>query len=498
MHVKSPGERSEAGIIAPLAHPGQAASESGFVQPGWRALNSVPAGARSLAGLLVVGLGAALPPLDLAVNVAFPAITAAFDLELQSIRWVVAAYVLTYASLMLAFGKLGDIVGHRRVFRAGLVLGAAAFVLCALAPDYGWLLAARMVQGVAAALLVSCAPALATSFFDESRRIWVLGAYASMGAAAGVVAPVLGGASIALLGWPGVFWLRVPIAVLTLALLPLVPKVPQPPLRGLDFANSSLLAAALALLLLAPTLVQSGDSIMPSLAAALAGVVLLVFFARRQRNAVEPLVPGAIARDPDFVLHNVSSVVVHLVSFAIPLLVPYYLTRIAGYGPLEAGSLLTLWPAGTMIGSALAAPAARALGRRRTALLGGALVAIGQFAIACWPAATPLMLVTLLLHGAGVGLFQVAYTDIVIAELPRHERGVAGSLTILTRTIGIMLGASVLTAALHALEARQLDAGEPARQALLHAFGLVFLYSAIAFSVFFALASLRRRAWAGH
>lgn len=90
-----------------------------------------------------MGLGASLAPLDLAVNVAFPAITAAFALETQAIRWVIAAYVLVYSSLMLAFGKLGDAIGYRRVFRAGLVLAAVAFVLCALAPDYGWLLGAR-------------------------------------------------------------------------------------------------------------------------------------------------------------------------------------------------------------------------------------------------------------------------------------------------------------------------------------------------------------------
>jgi len=140
---------------------------------------------------------------------------------------------------------------------------------------------------------------------------------------------------------------------------------------------------------------------------------------------------------------------------------------------------------------------ARAVGRRGTVLLGGALMAIGQVAIAFWPAATPLMLATLLLHGAGMGLFQVAYTDTVIAALPKHERGVAGSLTMLTRTIGIMIGAAALTAALHAHERRFLASGETVSEAFLHAFEAVFLYSALLFVVFFAFASLRRRAWTG-
>ena len=457
---------------------------------------------RPLAGLCVIGLGASLSPLDLAVNVAFPAITAAFELQTQAIRWVVAAYVVSYASLMLAFGRLGDIVGYRRVFRAGLVLGAAAFVLCGLAQDYPWLLAARIVQGVAAALLLSCAPALATSLFEESRRLWVLGAYASMAAVAAVLAPLLGGASIAALGWAGVFWFRVPIALLTLLLLPLLPVVQSPASmepRQFDLQGALLLASGIAMLLLAPVLVQSAGSVWPALSSALAGVILLAAFVHGQSRAAQLFLPLSTLRDPGFVLLNLSSTVVHLSGFAIPLLVPYFLTRISDYGPLQSGGVLVMWPLGMLIGSALAAPAARKLGRGRTALIGGALVAAGQLAVGQWPAeATPLsMLPGVLLNGAGIGLFQVAYTDIVIASLPRHERGVAGSLTILTRTIGIVIGAAALSAALQLAEGRHLAAGLAPPEAFVAAFQSVFLYSAMAFTVVFALTNLRRGVWVG-
>ena len=178
---------------------------------------------------------------------------------------------------------------------------------------------------------------------------------------------------------------------------------------------------------------------------------------------------------------------------------PYFLTRISDYGPLQSGGVLVMWPLGMLIGSALAAPAARKLGRGRTALIGGALVAAGQLAVGQWPAeATPLsMLPGLLLNGAGIGLFQVAYTDIVIASLPRHERGVAGSLTILTRTIGIVIGAAALSAALQLAEGRHLAAGLAPPEAFVAAFQSVFLYSAMAFTVVFALTNLRRGVWVG-
>lgn len=456
---------------------------------------------RPVLGLCVVGLGASLPPLDLAVNVAFPAITAAFSLDTPGIRWVVAAYVVSYASLMLAFGSLGDLIGYRRIFRAGLVLGAVAFVLCALAPDYGWLLAARTVQGVAAALLLSCAPALATSLFEESRRIWVLGAYSSMAAAAGVVAPLLGGASIAVLGWAGVFWFRVPIALLALLLLPALPVLPHAghPLaaRRFDAAGASLLGAGIAMLLLAPTLVQATEAPWLALSVAVAGTFLFAGFLRHQRRAAQTVLPLELLRDSGFVFLNLVSSAVHFCGFTVPLIVPYYLTRISGYGPLDAGGVLTAWPLGMLAGSALGAPAARAFGRGRTALIGGGLLVIGLVAIGFWPAALAAlpMLPGLFLHGAGIGLFQVAYTDMVIAMLPQHARGVAGSLTILTRTVGIMLGAAGLSAALQLSEAGYLTAGRAAPEAFLAAFQSVFQYAAAGFAILLALSCLHRRVW---
>src|SRR5688572_11496394 len=405
-------------------------------------MNAMRSGITQVAGLFVVSLGASLATMDLAVNVAFPSITDAFALETRSIRWVVICYVLTYCVLMLGFGKLGDRIGHRQVFRAGLVVCAIAFVLCALAPDYQSLLAARIVQGVGTALVLSCAPALATLLFDESRRVSALSGYSTLTSLASVIAPLIGGASIAALDWSGVFWFRAPIAVLALLLMPLLPHI-QPP-----------------------------ASLGP-----------------------RHLLPPGLIRDPDFLLPNLAGVVVYFVVFAVPLLVPYYLTRIGGYAPFEGGAVLALSPVGIVIGSALAAKAVRSFGARTTALLGGALVAVGSVTIALWPQAPwlPLILATLALHGIGSGLFQVAYADIVVAALPRGERGVAGSLTMVTRTVGVMSAAMALTALLDAIESRRIAAGASEAAAFAGAFSAVFFCAAGLLVVFLSLSALRRR-----
>lgn len=449
-----------------------------------------------LFALLTIGLGASIAPMDFAVNVAFPAITAAFALDVQSIRWVVICYVITYASLMLAFGKLGDVIGHRVVFRAGLIVGTLAFAACGLAPSYAWLLSARALQGIATALVLSCAPALVVAACGDERRTWALSRYTMTTAVAGIVGPLAGGAAIQLMGWAGVFWFRLPVALLALLLLAKLPagEAPAHPLRHLDWMSSALLAAGLALLLFAPALSPGTTHVAWPLASGVAGVLLLALFARRERGAAEPLLPAVAVRDPAVRLSNLTSIMVNLVGFAIPLLVPYYLARIGGFDAAAMGFLLAITTVGVLASSTFAPRVVRAIGQHQTTLAGAAVVALAQFVIAFWPM-TPTMLTLapgLLLHGLGIGLFLVGYTDHIVASLRARDRGVAGSLTVLTRTIGVIASAVILTSALQALEARQLAAGLAAGAAFHAAFRSVFLGSGLLLAGFVMFSALRR------
>ena len=484
-----------------------------------------------LPGLAVLGLGASIVPLDFAVNVAFPAITEAFALPTHAIRWVAIVYVITYGALMIGVGALGDRIGYLRVFRAGLALGALAFAGCALAPTFGWLLAARALQGVSVALTLSCAPALATLLVDASRRTWALSAFAATQAVAGVAAPIAGGAAMAVLDWPGVYAFRVPVVLAALAgsalLAPAAARQVARTDGTFDAPGSALLALAFGLLLLVPTLLGSvllgtGDpggsrtgaafaspgaptdasilaSLAPALGVAIAAAIAATALVRRQRRSSAPFLPREVARDPDFALVNAGACVVHFTSFAVPLTTPYYLLRGGGWSAWDAGLVLSVWALGSLAGSWGAARAVAALGARRAALAAALVSGAALAGVATWPA-TPdaaTMVGWLLLQGAGAGLFQVAYTDLVVAALPVSSRGVAGSLTMVTRTVGVTLGATVWLGTLQGFETAAIAQGTGARDAMVVAFRVVAASAAAVAIAFFAATSVRRTTWRG-
>src|ERR1700693_1780855 len=186
-----------------------ATSVKGVAAPTW-------ARVRDWLRLVLVGLGISVVPLDTAVNISFPDITGSFGLPLPMIQWVVICYVLTYAALMLAFGRIGDIAGHARVFRAGLAWSVVAFLLCAAAPSFGWLLFCRFLQGIGAGLVISCAPALVTGPYPGERRAHAIGIFTLIFALGSALGPLIGGAMVPRWGWPAVFWFRAPIALASL------------------------------------------------------------------------------------------------------------------------------------------------------------------------------------------------------------------------------------------------------------------------------------------
>lgn len=426
----------------------------------------------------LVGLGIAAVPLDSAVNIAFPDITGSFGLPLAMIQWVVICYVLTHAGLMLAFGRVGDIWGHARVFRAGLAWNAAAFLLCAAAPSYGWLLFFRFLQGIGAGLIISCAPALVTSLYPEARRSHALGMFTLMFAIGSAAGPIIGGLLVARWGWPAVFWFRAPIALIALLFLRgLPPQLASGGRERFDIGGAALLAVGLASLLLAiNTMPRLGGGNYLGPALLIAAAALLGGFVRWERRAARPIVRIELFAKPGFAAINFGNTLLMLTTFSVLLFVPYFFARFTDLPLPVAGGVLAVG----FVAMAMASPVASRLtgrfGAERVAALGAIVTGAGLALVGFWQPGigAAAMAAVLALHGIGLGLFQVAYMDLVMATAALADRGVAGSLSMLTRTVGIVTGAALLTVGFQTIQQNAAAAGASAPDAFLAAFHLMF------------------------
>jgi MFS family permease len=335
-------------------------------------------------------------------------------------------------------------------------MGAVALTLCAVAPNYLWLIFARVLQGISMALTLSCAPALVTFLYAEHDRTRALSAYGSMTSIASLIAPLAGGLSIALMGWPGVYWFRVPLALLALAALPRI-----------------------------QTRLRHRPSLTPTTATT------------RKATSTFFLLLNTFNTSVPFIWINAISVIVQMGSFTIPLLVPYYLSHVAHWGPAESGAALAIWALGTLTGSALAAIISRQMGTNRAALLAGGLCVTGLSLTALWTlsVALPLLLSAVFIHGAGLGLFQVSYSDWVVRTLPIQARGVAGGLTVFTRTIGVVSAALLWLWLLEQVRLEALTEGVSTEAAFLRGFQLICWLSATLIALTLMASGLVRNLW---
>ncbi len=394
--------------------------------------------------LAVIGVGTLVVPLDTTVNVAFPHIVAAFGIAVPSIQWVVICYVLVHASLMLLCGRLGDLFGDRRVFLTGCAVSVLAFVLCTTATSFAWLLVARGVQGVGAALVLSVGPALATGAFDDGRRTRVLGLYTMMFALGAAAGPMLAGPLIAAWGWSAVYAFRIPLALAAFALAWLLPKsIPGGSRASFDVAGGVLLMVAMGGGLLALDQLQAGGAPWRLVGFAIAAAVALWWFVRVERRVAAPLIELRHFSDPGLVAALIAAVGVNFAGFSILLLGPFLLTRIAALSPQISGLVLAASPLGMLLAAPFAERIARRIGISRLTALGLVVTAIG-LAILGLGLGVPVILLGMFIQGIGQGLFQVANFDLVTGALPARDRGVAGSLAMLTRTLGLVLGATLL------------------------------------------------------
>jgi EmrB/QacA subfamily drug resistance transporter len=448
-------------------------------------------------GVLMIVLDATI------VNVALPSIQEDLDFSQSNLAWVVNAYLIAFGGLLLLAGRLGDLVGQRRVFIAGLAVFTVASLACAVASSQAMLIGARFVQGVGGALTSAVVLGMIVTMFPEAReQAKAIGVYTFVAVAGGSIGLLVGGILTEAINWHWIFFVNLPIGVATgLAALRLVDDSPGIGLeKGADLPGAVLLTGGL--MLLVYTILGVEDQGWASAQTAGLGALalaLLAAFVTRQARVANPLMPLRLFRSPNVSGANVIQALLMVGMFGMFFLGALYLQGILGYDALEVG--LAFLPATLTMGAMSLRVAARVslrYGPKPTLVASMALIAAGVLLFARTPLEASYVrdiLPPMLLLGLGAGLGFPSLMTLAMSGATPSDSGLASGLVNTAAQVGGALGLAVLaTIASDRTDARLAD-GETVAAALNSGYHLAYLIGggAIAVAFVIAVAVLRGR-----
>jgi MFS transporter, DHA2 family, methylenomycin A resistance protein len=417
-----------------------------------------PTGPRRAVALISVCLGFFVIQLDVTiVNVALPAIQRQVGGSVGGLQWVIDAYTLALASVMLTAGSQADRVGARRVYIAGLIVFGAGSAACAAAPSLGVLIAARAVQGLGASALLPCSLALIVHQYPEAGpRARALGVWGGMGSLGVALGPVVGGGLVAAAGWRWIFLVNVPVCALTVALLRrYVRESPRDPSRRTDLPGLFLGVASLAGL--TGGFITAGEQgwIAPLPDALLgAGLVAGLLLVRAERRRAAPMLPLGLFRSVNLSVATGVGVLFNLCLYGALICLSLFLQQARHESALATGLLILPMSVAVGVGSVASGPLTARLGARIPMIAGLALAGAGAALLAAAGTDAPLVMIT----GGSVllgmcSLAMPAMTAVVVGSAGSEHAGVASGILNAARQAGGALGVALLGALLASSQA---------------------------------------------
>ncbi len=421
------------------------------------AIEAVPAGGpppgidyeRKWKAMAAVGVGVLLATIDGSiVNIALPTIRNYFDTTLPVVQWVSVAYLLTLASLTLAVGRWGDIVGKKRIYLGGFALFTAASILCGLSPTIAALIGFRVLQGLGSVMILALGAAILVEAFPPAERgkaLGLIGTFVSVGVVTG---PMVGGILISAFDWRAIFFVNLPVGLVGIWMVSRFVS-PTPPRGGqrFDYPGAALLSLALLAMSLGLTSGQElgyGSGLVLGLL--VAGPVLLAAFVAFERRSPHPMVPLEMFHEPLLTVSIATGFLAFVAVAATFFLLPFYLEEVLGFDLLTTGIALSVAPLILGIVSPLSGSLSDRIGVRRLTLAGLVVLAFTYFGFQTLSTTTTFLGFALLAVplGAGIGMFQSPNNSAIMGTMPREYAGVAGGMLTLTRLLGQIAGVAAI------------------------------------------------------
>ena len=450
--------------------------------------------------LVAVSLATFMTYLDNNVtNVAIPTIQRSLHLSLAGLEWVVSSYILVFAGLLLAGGRLADLFGRRRLFLAGLAIFTLASLGAGLASSGAVLIAARLVQGLGAALVVPTTLAIIMATFKDAReRTSAIGIWTAIGAMALAFGPLIGGFISQHLHWGWIFFINVPVGIIAFAIaVAFVDESRDPSVqRRLDVPG--LVTSAVALFALTYALIEGHDkgwtSVLILGAFAVAAVAAAAFAVVESRAAL-PMVEMRLFRSRVFAGGTVTMMLWAFGIFGIYFFTSIYLQTILGFSPTKAGLAFVPMALCMALFASLAGPVSRLLRPNQTVALGMAVMAGGLYLFGRLGggASFASLMPGFLIFGAGAGLMNVPLTNAVLHSMPPERSGVASALLNASREVAGLLGITIIGAVLRSRQGSALRGGAHRAAAYLDGYhaGLIVTVALVAVGAVLSYLALR-------
>ena len=382
-------------------------------------------------------------------NVGLPTLAKAFNAPFGQVQWIVLAYLLAITTVIVSVGRLGDLMGRRRLLLAGIFGFTVASVLCGVAPTLWLLIAARGAQGFGAAIMMALTMAFVAETVPKARTGSAMGLLGTMSAVGTALGPSLGGVLIAGLGWRSMFFINLPLGLVTLLLayryLPIDRQVSETERTGFDHIGTLLLALTLTAYALAMTIGRGSFGLL-NIALLLTALLGIGLFVLAETKATSPLIRLTIFQNPVLSVGFATSTLVTTVVMATLVVGPFYLS---GALLLDAARVGLVMSSGPIVAALTGVPSGRIVdrfGAYRMILAGLIGMAVGCSILPLMPTAfgvsgyiSPLVVIT-----AGYALFQAANNTAVMTDIGPDQRGVISGMLNLSRNLGLITGASVM------------------------------------------------------
>ena len=396
--------------------------------------------------LIAIGTGSFMSALDASVvNTILPILRTAFNSNVAAIEWVVTVYLLVLSGLLLTFGRLGDLRGHKSIYIWGFSIFILSSALCGVAWSAAVLVIFRGLQAVGGAMLASNSPAIVTGNIPPEQRGRAFGLVSTMTYLGLTVGPSLGGWLTHAFGWRTIFYINVPVGLLALSLgLVFIPKdAPAESGQRFDLPGAALFLAGLTLLLLGLNKGAEWGWTSAAVLGLLIGALLLLYvFIQFERRTPAPMLDLSLFRIPLFSTSVASAVLNYICVYSITFLMPFYLIQGRGLNAAQAGLLLTVQPILMAITAPISGALSDRIGSRWPGMIGMGVLAGGLFLLSGLGSESGLWLVVigLVIAGSGTGTFISPNTSALMGAAPRARQGIASGVQAAARNFGMVLG----------------------------------------------------------